>query len=65
MNVYVESNFVLELALLQEQWTSCEAILTLCEAKSVQLVVPGLFPGRASRNPLETSEAAQEAEERV
>ena len=40
MNVYVESNFVLELALLQEQFESCEAILSLCETGSVRLVVP-------------------------
>ena len=40
MNVYVESNFVLELALLQEQSASCEEILGLCEAGRVQLVVP-------------------------
>lgn len=41
MNVYVESNFVLELALLQEQWRSCDSVLKLCEADRVQLVVPG------------------------
>ncbi|MYC83781.1 MAG: PIN domain-containing protein [Acidobacteria bacterium] len=40
MNVYDESNFVLELALFQDQWKSCEEILNLCEAKRVQLVVP-------------------------
>ena len=40
MNVYVESNFVLELALLQEQTESCEEILSLCETGTVQLVVP-------------------------
>lgn len=40
MNVYVESNFVLELALLQEQSRSCEEILGLCETRGVQLVVP-------------------------
>ena len=40
MNVYVESNFVLELALLQEEHASCEKILSLCEAKHAQLVVP-------------------------
>lgn len=40
MNVYVESNFVLELALLQEQHTSCEDILRLCEAGHIQLVIP-------------------------
>ena len=40
MNVYVESNFVLELALLQEQYPSCEEILRLCEAGRVQLIIP-------------------------
>ena len=41
MNVYVESNFVLELALLQEQYESCQAILRLCETSKVRLVIPG------------------------
>lgn len=40
MIAYVESNFVLELALLQASHASCEAILRLCEEGSVQLVVP-------------------------
>jgi len=40
VNVYVESNFVLELALLQEQFESCERILSLCEAGRIRLVVP-------------------------
>ena len=40
MNVYVESNFVLELALAQEQHASCERILTLCEAGDIRVVVP-------------------------
>lgn len=40
MNVYVESNFVLELALVQEQSASCEAILTLAEESRVRLIVP-------------------------
>lgn len=40
MNVYVESNFVLDLALLQEQSTSCGEILSLGETNGVQLVVP-------------------------
>ena len=40
MNVYVESNFVLELALRQEQCTSCETILSLCEEGRARLVVP-------------------------
>ena len=40
MNVYVESNFVLELALLQEQHAACEAIVRLCEAGDLRLVLP-------------------------
>ena len=31
MNIYVESNFVLELALLQEQSTSCSTVLSHLE----------------------------------
>ena len=37
MNVYVESNFVLELAWLQEQSASGEAILRLGEERRVHL----------------------------
>lgn len=40
MNVYVESNFVLELALLQEQHGFCEEILRLCEQGDIRLVIP-------------------------
>ena len=40
MNVYVESNFVLELALIQEQYAGCEEILRLCEAGRIRLVIP-------------------------
>jgi predicted nucleic acid-binding protein len=40
VNVYVESNFVLELALLQEQHAACEAIVRLCEAGDLRLVLP-------------------------
>jgi len=40
VNVYVESNFVLELALIQEQYASCEEILQLCEASRIRLVIP-------------------------
>ena len=42
MIVYVESNFVLELALLQEQYQACENILSLCETSEVCLVLPAI-----------------------
>jgi len=40
MNIYVESNFVLELTLQQEEQESCEAILALCERGQATLVLP-------------------------
>jgi hypothetical protein len=40
VNLYVESNFVLELALVQEQQASCEEIVRLGEARKVRLVLP-------------------------
>ena len=40
MNIYVETNFVLELALDQEQRESCEQILSLCEKGKAQLIIP-------------------------
>lgn len=40
MNVYVESNFILELALRQEQAAACEKILSICEAGKAKLVLP-------------------------
>lgn len=41
MNVYVETNFVLELVFEQEQWFVCEQILTACqEASNFELIIP-------------------------
>jgi len=40
MNIYVESNFVLEFALRQAQFQSCENIITLCESGRACLVLP-------------------------
>lgn len=40
MNVYVESNFVLELALLQEQHESCRQIVDLASEGYIHLVIP-------------------------
>jgi predicted nucleic acid-binding protein len=40
VNIYVESNFVLEVALAQEQHESCESILALCAANRAQLLIP-------------------------
>ena len=40
MNVYVESNFVLELGLLQHESRSCREILRLCEEGLIRLILP-------------------------
>ncbi len=40
MNVYVETNFVLELVFQQEQLVSCEQILQLSEAERIKLTIP-------------------------
>ena len=48
MNVYVETNFVLELALLQEQSESCDEILQVCESGRARLVVPASSIAEAS-----------------
>jgi predicted nucleic acid-binding protein len=40
MTVYVESNFVLEQALQQEQSESCDAIVNLAAAGGISLVIP-------------------------
>jgi hypothetical protein len=40
VNIYVETNFVLELTFEQEQSVSCEQILHLCEAEQAKLIIP-------------------------
>jgi predicted nucleic acid-binding protein len=40
VNIYVETNFVLELTFEQEQCSSCEQILQLCEAGKAKLIIP-------------------------
>ena len=40
MNIYVETNFVLELVFAQEQHASCEQILALCESGQPRLIIP-------------------------
>jgi predicted nucleic acid-binding protein len=40
MNIYVESNFVLELAFEQEQAGSCQGILSHCDRGESSLVIP-------------------------
>lgn len=50
MNVYVETNFILELAFVQEQHDSCEEILKLCEAGKANLILPAFCIAEAYEN---------------
>lgn len=52
MIVYVESNFVLELAFLQEEHESCSSFLSLSESGDIRLVLPAFSIGE----PYETAE---------
>lgn len=45
MIVYVESNFVLELALVQEKSDSCENILQLAEGGAIRIATPAFSLG--------------------
>ncbi|MCI0438427.1 MAG: PIN domain-containing protein [Chloroflexi bacterium] len=45
MIVYIESNFVLELAFLQEEHASCDSILGLAESDKIDLVIPAFSIG--------------------
>lgn len=45
MIVYVESNFVLELAFLQEGYRDCDALLKLAELRRISLALPAFCVG--------------------
>jgi len=40
VTVYVETNFVLEIALLQEEHRECAEVVELCKQRSLRLVIP-------------------------
>lgn len=40
MNIYVKTNFVLEMVFQQEQSASCDQILRFCESGHVKLIIP-------------------------
>lgn len=42
MIVYVESNFILEMAFAQEESESCESIIALAESGTIQLIIPAI-----------------------
>jgi hypothetical protein len=45
MILYVESNFVQEMALLQEEHDACEELLALAKSRDIQLVLPAYCIG--------------------
>ncbi len=40
MNIYCETNFILEIVFSQEQATYCENIISLCKANKLNLIIP-------------------------
>lgn len=45
MNVYVESNFILELAFVREEYESCVQIIDLAKSNQVELILPAYSIG--------------------
>lgn len=45
MIVYIESNFVLEIALLQEEYRDCRELLDLAERHNIKLIIPAYCVG--------------------
>jgi predicted nucleic acid-binding protein len=43
--VYVESNFILELAFVREEYESCAALLNLAKSKHINLILPAFSVG--------------------
>ena len=65
MIVYVESNFVLELAYLQEEHQSCEEILNLAEEGKIGLVLPAYSVGEPYDSWVRRSRQRSELHERL
>ena len=71
MIVFVESNFILEIAYLQEQHASCEDLLALAENAQISLKLPAFsmieaslsFPQRNARRERFRGEFGRELEE--
>ncbi len=65
MIVYVESNFVLELAFLQAEHESCEELLNLSESKDIHLVLPAFSIGEPYETWVRRSKQRRELHEQL
>ena len=65
MIVYVESNFVLELAFLQAEHESCEELLSLSESGDIHLVLPAFSIGEPYETWVRRSKQRQELHEQL
>ena len=65
MNIYVESNFVLELALRQEQYKSCEKIISACQERKINLFVPAYCLAEPYEALIRRSKIRQDLKENV
>ena len=65
MIVYIESNFVLELAYLQEEHASCGSILSLAEHSEIQLALPAFSVGEPYESWVRRSKQRTELHDRL
>lgn len=65
MIVYVESNFVLELAFLQAEHESCEELLSLSESGDIHLVLPAFSIGEPYETWVRRSKQRRELHEQL
>lgn len=65
MIVYTETNFLLELALEQEQHTSCEELLQLAESKTLTLAIPAFSVTEAVTKLRRTNVERRELQQRL
>jgi predicted nucleic acid-binding protein len=63
--VYVETNFLLEMAFSQEQVDSCESILSLCESRKIKLVLPSFSIAECFETLVRKSKRRKDLEARI
>jgi predicted nucleic acid-binding protein len=63
--VYVETNFILEMAFSQEQVDSCESILSLCESAKAKLIIPSFSIGECFEALVRKAKARKELASKI
>lgn len=63
--VYVETNFILEMAFTQEQVDSCESILAICESGKAKLIIPSFSIGECFEALVRKAKARKELASKI